>query len=134
MTTNNNNDQSEPNKIYKVPTFRRNWSNRRDATNIGISRLSAANNSNRVLREQDPFLYFSQSQRGLDALRFSLGSSHVNIDDHNELALGPVERRSRFSTEVHPMHNTFLMGLMDDEGNEEEVLQGPDDDCDGDKE
>ncbi len=129
MPSNSKNNQSELDKVYKVPTFRPNWSNRRNATCLGKFRLYAVKNSNQGLKERDPFLYFSQSRRGLDALRYSLGPS-ANIDDDEDFCRFPVERKSRFSTEVHPMHDSFLLGLIYNEGNEGEVLQAVDGDND----
>lgn len=61
-----------------------------------------------------PFLYFSKSRQRLDELRFSLGDSSKIGNDTDISFDGHTKRKGRFSTEVHPIHNAMLAGMMDD--------------------
>ncbi len=53
-------------------------------------------------KEKDPFLFYSQPGR-LDQLRFADESSDSEGEDN-----GGVERKSRFSTEVHSHHREIV--------------------------
>ena len=63
-------------------------------------------------KQDDPFLYYSLSTNKLDGLRYALeNEDDCGTDDE-------AERRTRFSVEVHPLHDamfgTLLPGLRDD--------------------
>ena len=59
---------------------------------------SEVSSSAPTLKTQDPFLYYSQSRKRINELRFSCEASTTNDDDLNVSS----ERKTRFSTEVHP--------------------------------
>ena len=84
-----------------------------DRNNLGRSRV-VASSTDRCLKENDPFLYFSKSRQRLDELRFSFGG-FSEVENSTERSFdGDNERKTRFSTEVHATHAAMIAGLEDD--------------------
>ena len=97
--------------VFTVPTNRPIGFVKRNS--LGRSRVPSS--AARCLKKNDPFLYFSKSRQRLNELRYSFGGSSEVENDSTERSFdGDNERKSRFSTEVHPTHDAMIADFKDD--------------------
>lgn len=77
---------------------------------VDTSNTNSTSSSTTQARREDSFLYFSTSSHNLDLLRF--GHQVADDDDHFNPGHVEVERRTRVSVEVHPLHDEIFGTIM----------------------
>lgn len=91
-----------------IPTFRSDTSR----TILGTKRTRPADPTDpEALKKKDAFLYYSQSKRRLDRVRFGAGDDDPDANDDVD---DEAKRKTRLSVEVPLLNEDILRAVMRD--------------------
>lgn len=99
-------------RIILVPTFRNKPLRMMQPSKNSVTTTAEVTQPHTKIGDTLLFLYFSLSTNRLDGLRYL---EHENDEDDSGTVDNEAESRTRFSVEVHPMHDAMFGTWVRDE-------------------